>query len=236
MPTPSERRIGDIRRIAFVTQRFGELQGLRTVADALPAVIFAAGLRWVRSNLDVMILFGALATYFALRVTWIRSRIESYYSRRLGRVEPSVVQPDPALLFRHFHRPARVDGSRSNSDGVFLFYQGLITAPMARDIHLPVFVQIVIVGSMLGFLAAQILTRDWRYRAHWLLPLGVAAAFALGLTTVASARDLYEWQTLACLCGGVALAIAGVCDHLLLVESLGGAARAESMAQHADIH
>jgi hypothetical protein len=226
----------DVRRIAFVTERFSELQGLRTVADALPAFIFAAGLHWARSSPGVILLFGGLAAYFALRVTWIRSGIEAYYSRRLGRVEPSVPDLDPTLLFAHVHRPGRVDRSGSNFEGIVLFYQGLLAVPVGRDLPLPPFVQIALLASMLGFLPLRILIRDWRYRVHWLLPLGVAVVFALRLAADVSAREFDDWRVLMCLSGGVALAVAGVCDHRLLVKSLGGGAAATSTAEYADIN
>jgi hypothetical protein len=220
VPATAAPRIEDIPRIAFVTQRFSELQGLRTVVDAVPALIFAAGLHWAQSNYHLIILFAALAAYFAARATWIRSRLDAYYSRRLGRVDPSVPNLDATLLFGQFRPLGWSDRSGPNSEGIFLFYQGLITAPMCRDIHLPGFVQILVIASMLGFQPIWILIRDWPYRAHWLLPLGVGVAFAFRLAAVASAREVDAWQVLVCLCGGVALAIAGVFDHALLLRSL----------------
>jgi hypothetical protein len=222
----------DVRRIAFVTQRFQELQGLRTVADALPALLLAAGLYRTHSYLHVIILFGALAAYFVARTTWIPSRLEAYYSRRLGRVDPIQPDVDATLLFARFSQPRRVHPSGPNSEGTFLFYQGLLL-PMYGG-PLPVAVQIPLVASMLGFQALWILIRDWRYRGYWVLPLVVGVSFALRLGTVTSARELHEWQALACLCSGVSLAIAGVCDHLLLVKSLGGGSRATSAVEYVD--
>src|SRR5450759_4711871 len=139
MATSSSPRIEDIGRIAFVTQRFHELQGLRTVADAVPPLIFAAGLHWAQSNRNVIILACALAAYFAARATWIRSGIDAYYSRRLGRVDRSAPNLDGTLLFSQSRPLGWVDRSGPTFDGILLFYQGLILASMYRDIHPPLF-------------------------------------------------------------------------------------------------
>jgi hypothetical protein len=235
MATSSDPRIEDIRRIAFVTRRFHDLQGLRTVADAVPPVIFAALLRSGESNRNVIILACGLAAYFAARATWIRSRLDAYYSRRLGRVDRSVPNPDRTLLFSP-SRPLGWGDRNPNQDWIFLIYQGLISAPMGRDMHLPVFVQVLLTMLMLGFPPIWILVRDWPHRAHWLLPLGVGVAFALRLGVVATSQEAVAWQVLVCLGCGVALAIVGALDHLLLVKSLGGGAGARSTAEYADIH
>jgi hypothetical protein len=234
MPNASEPRLDDIRRIAFVTQRFRDLQGLRTVANTLPALILGTGAYWARSSLSVIILLGAFAIYVALRVTWIQSRIDAYYSCRLGRVEPSVPDLDPTLLFGEFQRLGQFQRRASvgpDLERIFLFCEGLLAATVCRDMHLPVFVQTVLVASMLGFEPLRVLIRDWRYRVHWLLPLGVSVAFALRLAAVDSAREFNQWGALVCLCGGAALAVAGVCDHLLLVTSLEGGARIEDISR-----
>lgn len=218
MAASSSPRIEDIGRIAFVTQRFHELQGLRTVADAVPPLIFAAGLHWAQSNRNVIILLCALAAYFAARATWIRSGIDAYYSRRLGRVDRSAPNLDGTLLFSQSRPLGWVDRSGSTFDGLLVFYQGLILAPMCRD--LPLSVQVPLIAAMLGFQPTWILIRDWPYRTHWLLPLGVAVAFALRLGAVATSQEVLAWQVQVCLAGGVALAIAGVFDHALLLRSL----------------
>ena len=233
MATASGPRVDDIKRIAFVTRRFHDLQGLRTVADALPAFILGAVFHWAQSYLAVIILFGAFAAYLAVRVSWIPSRLEAYYSR-LGRVDPSVRSLDPTLLFGQFHPRGRADRSAPDVSGTLLIYQGLIFASAHHD--LPVFVQVGLSMFMLGFSPTWILIHDWRYRAHWLVPLGVGMALALRLGSVATAQREVAWQVFACLGCGFALAIAGALDHLLLVKSLSGGASAALRADHADVN
>jgi hypothetical protein len=242
MQTSSEPRLEDIRRIAFVTRRFHDLQGLRTVADAVPPLIFAALLRSAQSHRNVIILICVLAAYFVARATWIRSGIDAYYSRRLGRVDRSGSDLDGTLLFSQPRPLGWTDRSGPDANDIFLrtflsYFCVLNAASMRPDAPLPGFVQIgfiMLMLLMLGLPPVLILIRDWPYRVHWVLPLGVGVAVALRLGAIETSQELLACVVLAYVGCGVALAIVGALDHLLLVNSLGGGAAAASRAEHAD--
>ena len=240
LPAASESRLADIPRIAFVTRRFEELQGLRTVADAIPPVIFGALAYSSQFKLKI-ILACLLAAYFVARVTWIRSAIEAYYSRRFGRVDRSTPHLDGTFLFSRA-TPLGWDGRRGpDADGffirIFVIYQGLLNyGSLDSDPSPSVFVRIVLTMFMLAVCLppGEVLIRDWPYRRHWLLPLGVAVVCTLRLGAAATYHEVLVWQVLACLGYGVALGIAGGLDHLLLVKSLGGGAGEASRVEHAE--
>ena len=240
LPAASESRLADIPRIAFVTRRFDDLQGLRTVADAVPLVIFAALLHASQSKLKI-ILACVLAAYFAARMTWIRSGIDAYYARRFGRVDRSTPHLDGTFLFSRATPLGWHDRRGPDADGIFIrifiIYQGLLNSgSLNSDASPSVFVRIVVTMFMLTTCLppGAVLIRDWPHRTHWLLPLSVGVVCTLGVGAAATYHEGLVWQVLACLGYGVALAIAGALDHLLLVKSLGGGAGAASKAEHAE--
>ena len=100
MPTSSEPRLEDIRRIAFVTERFHDLQGLRTVANAVPPLIFAALFHSAQSARNAIMLGCALVAYVVVRATWIRSGIEALLLTPTRPRRPErTPQVDGTLLF-----------------------------------------------------------------------------------------------------------------------------------------
>jgi hypothetical protein len=67
--------------------------------------------------------------------------------------------------------------------------------------------------------------RDWPYRRHWLAPLLVGLGAAVQHATLTTRDQATAWEIHVAVAGGIAIALAGLGDHVLLVRALrpGGA-------------
>jgi hypothetical protein len=186
----------DPRLIRLITRRFRELQGLGTVLNAGWLLLFYAGLH-CSTNRRVLVWFGAFAVYAIGSQTWLRWRIERYYTTRFGRVGDRTST----------YRGPGVDA------GAWVLLPVLLDSEF-RLWALGAAITIVLIGSPLW-----IVLRDWPYRRHWLLPACVGGVVCLRLTTV-EPLDRYAWALLAAAAGFVCVTAAGLLDHALLVKTL----------------
>lgn len=194
----------DPRLIYLVASRYREMQGLVTVSDAMFPVMMASIL-FISSNDTVLLwyLVGCLACFVASMI-WLRPRLLAYYTARFGRISSGFPSPVAMLMF-----------------------QGLTMGSILADMHLPVVARYLAIFLLLGGWPARIVVRDWPYRGYWGLPLAVAlgAAFPLASRPVAE-TTMAVWASAT----GIAVAIAGWCDHALLARTLTGARRADAAA------
>jgi hypothetical protein len=72
--------------IRLVASQYRELQGLKTMADAMIPIAFGVLLRVARSPWDLLFVIPIAAAWAWFRVTWIRDRIEAFYDDRCGRI------------------------------------------------------------------------------------------------------------------------------------------------------
>jgi hypothetical protein len=186
--------------IRLVASRYRDLQGLSTVADAALLLLSGAGIYlahagWREWGWWFLIL---MSVYVWARMTWIRRWIDAYYASRCGRVRWSLGFP--------FAFP--------------LYLQGLLLAPILLDLRVPTQVRVAFVLLLLGGLPARIVSRDWPYRAHWLLPCAAGVVVAAMFAAVNTRQQATAWLPLAFFACGGSLAFSGLLDHALLVKTL----------------
>jgi MFS superfamily sulfate permease-like transporter len=151
--------------------------------------------------------FVLFAAYFVLWIKVLRKRVERYYDERFGRVGRRTFGPVPSVL---------------------VAYLGLAWTTIFLDAHAPWVLPVAIVVLSAATWPARIARRDSPYRAGWGLVAVAAIVAALQLPGDASRR--FEWRTNAMLEVGLATAIAGLCDHLILVRTLVGVRREHAAA------
>ena len=205
--------------IRLVASRYSEMKGLRTLGDTGFLLIGAAGLRigiWADTHNSSFAppLVAAIVLWAAYIVLWmgvLRARVEKYYDARFGRVGPRTIVPVSWVLV-----PA----------------MGLGWTTIFIDVQVPLPFPIVTVVLSVAIWPAWIARRDFPYRAAWGLVAVAAVLAALQLPGDASLR--YVWRVDATSEVGLAMACAGLCDHLILVRALKrGAAEAGMVSDRA---
>ena len=187
----------DPGRIQLVVSRFRELRGLITIQLALFPIAMGAGLFFLSSDRAILWYGGACLVCFVFAMIWLRPRVEKYYTARFGRVSSRFPMPDGILVF-----------------------QGLTAGGTLRDLHAPQAAVAIVVFALLGGWPAWIVARDWPYRTHWALPVAAAIGAAVPLSA-GHVEDDQLWRVAVWwVAVGTSLAVAGWCDHLLLVRTL----------------
>ena len=209
---------GDLRRIAFVTRRFGALQGLRTVSYGA-ALIFGVVAYAVLPDdfhnpiqvlVTAQLLSGAAAT-----------RVDEYYRHCFGRVGV----------------PQRGFGGRpgvSPGQALHLIAAMAIMLDVLKAAFLPVSVTgISVAGPALIAGSLWILVRDWPHRAHYMIPMSAGAATVVIVASAPMRRPdtlldpaVGVYYVLACGVIGLSLLAASLLDHWLLTRAM-SAPRAE---------
>jgi hypothetical protein len=184
--------------VHLVAGRYRDLQGLSTMANAAMLLLCAGFVYWGRERWHLPVMAAVVGGYLWFRFTWLRAALDEYYTRRCGRAGVS--------------QYARVQG-------VFIL-QGAISAPVLRDLHVPMPAGVAIILLMLGGEAAWIAARDLPYRAHWWLPVFAAVICAAKYTGVTTVEQTFAWEAFALLTAGTAWALAGLGDHALLLRTL----------------
>jgi hypothetical protein len=199
-------KITDPALIRLVTARYHDMQGLTTIADAVfpmgMGLVFMFGMfssELVDSEWPILVAVLPMAVWVWARFTWIRRRIDAFYTERCGRV-------------------ASVIGI----DRVLSFYQAVMVLPLLIQFGAPLWLRVAIVLPLLVVHPLWIVVRDSPYRRHWLVPALVGFIAALRLVDVRTSEQAYMWQMWVSMAGGLAIACAGALDHLVLVRALGG--------------
>ena len=217
----------DLARIAFVSRRFAELQGLRTAAlgALLMLVVISTTLLPADFRDPFAQLLWTMVVWFCLSFTVL----DQYYNRTFGRV--------PLIPWRRFARlytvpefpaggwsesiPSGRPLGRPVSIGSLVLYGALLLEASKSALHAG---GLSITAAALFGYSLFVLLRDWKHRPHYLLGLGAATigivitwrtpiASGLGRDLPASIGSPYL-QAYAILALGL-LAI-GLLDHQLL--------------------
>ncbi|MGH9411597.1 MAG: hypothetical protein ACRD1V_19345 [Vicinamibacterales bacterium] len=189
------------RLIRLLARRYGELQGLRTAADAGVPIILGVG--WLclygdgdHSERYAVALGLVLVAYLVCYWTRIRRGLRTYYVTRFGRAH-STWFPDSSVAFA-----------------------GILYPPILADFHAPLAARMSFLLLLLCARPAWVVVRDWPYRVHWLLPALVGAAAAAAYPSFPTVHHSFEWQATAFTAYGSALVAAGLLDHLLLLRTM----------------
>lgn len=181
----------DVNQVRFVTERFEELKGLRSVAVGAAVSLVCGGFlaaseaarpprAWeVQVVLVVALLPAGVAMYF----------VDRYYVRRFGRVRSRSLSPwaDP------------------------LYWLIILGMPLALRLANGA----AVVLSIWGIHWLRIVWRDWPHRAHHLLGVA-AAALAVTVTCGADPSNLGSFQLWGLLIGAAGAILVGGLDHLML--------------------
>ncbi len=210
MPLPEQ----DLARIAFVTRRFEDLQGLRSAWLGAALVVFAvAGTILPAGYADpfFFIAMPAQNAMFSLNIM-----LNGYYERWFGRVPANSRSP---------HSRAR---SQWDQAAVSL---GLVLLAMQIDLFKSLFYPggVSFGAVALASYSAWILWRDWPHRMHHIL--GVAAGVAglvISSSVPVSSRTIgqqldpavAELYALTYAIFGLGLLAVGLLDHRLLAQAM----------------
>lgn len=194
----------DVRRIAFVTRRFGELQGLVTVAEG-------AGL-----------LVGALLAQYA--IVWAEASLLPLIA---GTASAGVVGP----YFTQAYRESFGAVAPQRRWGRMPLMLLVVQVGLAADFLLGGSRGPSIGACAVILYSALVVVRDAPWRTHYLVPL-VAGGVGVSLSTAVPAASLqFQWLepfdpargqgfVLAYAVIGLGVLVAGALDHHLLVEAL----------------
>lgn len=201
----------DLAMIRFVTTRYRDLQGLRTVLHGACIVSVWAILRWAPPDRRPGTFFVAALLWASLSM-WGGARVRRYYAGRFGRATPPGGDRFDDTVYALAHEPY-----------IMLLVSTAISLGGQFALLLPV----------LTVTTAWKVWRDWPYRTHWLVPVVVGAAFSLAFFQLRTAAQFRDWQWQLMVTGSLSLMIAGALDHRLLMTTMPAADAAES-AEHAD--
>ena len=199
----------DVRRIAFVTRRFRDLQGLRMVSYGMALVIGAFTFGFMpESHRDPMLHVG---TFVIVSASAADGALRRYYARGFGvvgdrlRFTGSGSQYSPPALLAHLV-------------SMGLMFDMLLVA-IVKVSPLSVGAVTLIIGSV------WILVRDGPQRFHYLISV-FAGATACVVTAIAPAPSgKYDaaaggYYVLAAGIIGVSLVVTGLMDHRVLVQTM----------------
>jgi hypothetical protein len=190
-------------RIAFVTSRFHELQGLQRMHGLFVPVSFGATI--VVARFAPALAWAAVLTFGVLAAAWmvlwhirLRERIGRYYASRFGRVNSAPI-------------------IESGGDGIFYAVVGngfltMVDAPHAA--------RIVLAAALIGAWPAWVAVRDWPFRAHWLVCVPVALLTAVDVSNAPTYGAVAERSGSWCLVAAAAFAAGCWGDHALLARVL----------------
>jgi len=197
--------------IRFVTGRYRDLQGLRTVLDGAILASVWTILRWAPPDQRPGTFFCAALLWASLSM-WGGGRVRRYYAGRFGRATPAGGDRFDESVSGIAHAPYQllVASTAISLGGQFELLLPILTATTAWQVW-----------------------RDRPYRTHWLVPVAVGAAFSLAFFELRTAAQFREWQWWLMVAGGVSLMIAGVMDHRLLMTTMPAAGAAKNV-EHAD--
>ena len=203
MTPVDSRQPPDPALIHLITGRYYEMRGLNTVADAVMPIHLGLVLAFFHAGaseslwLLVVMLIVPMAYWLWARYTWVRRRIDGFYAERCGRVTAVI-----GIEYKDF------------------FTQGPMYVPILKQLGAPNWSLALVALAILSIHPLWIVRRDWPYRAHWLLPAVVGIVASMMLAGVRTKEDAFTWQAFVFLGGGMAMAIAGMLDHRLLVRTL----------------
>lgn len=226
-----------MERIAFVTRRFADLQGLRSVLLGVPLLVLVLTASLL--PLDSFNLFSHVTGVFGVWMAGNFTLLEAYYKRHFGRIPlvawnrfalfeeiPASDGANTSLRPQQQNRPL----VRPEAWGPFIVMMALTIESM-KSVYYPGGLSIAALA--LTAHSTWVLVQDWRFRSYHVA--GVAAgAIGMGLTlaTPMTVR-LYTplppdiaaayGQTYALI--GLALIVVGLLDHRLLWQ---GMSRAEA--------
>jgi hypothetical protein len=201
----------DLASIRFVTARYRELQGLRTVLDGISLLAVWTILRWAPPDRRPGTFF-LVALLWATFSMWGGARARRYYADHCGRAMRDVHDGYDRSVWALLHAPYQllVASTAISLGGGFTLLLPILTATTAWQVW-----------------------RDRPYRMHWLIPVAVGAAFTLAFFDVRNLAQAREWHWRLMVAGSLSLMIAGALDHRLLIKNMIGAGAA-SRAEHAD--
>jgi hypothetical protein len=196
MPTAVETADPEVARVAFVSTRFVELQGLRRVVDGCSLLLLWTLMQtgWPETS---PVAFLAASLIWVSATMWGTSSVSRYYRDHFGRVA--------------------IDGELRDDDPHALAYAVYRLLLVSAALWL---------GGWFGFIlplftihAARVTWRDWPHRQHWLLLVFVGAAFSAALLAVDHRLEMQEWQWRFIWTAAPALIAVGCLDHRILVRS-----------------
>ena len=198
----------DLQRIAFVTRRFADLQGLRAVSYGAVLLVGA----WINSllPLDTSPMFGVVMVA-SLFGSAARLPLDRYYGRTFGTlaVRPGTVQA-----------------------GILPIELDLVVTALTFDvILLQIFdLRIGLGGVLLIGFCLRTVIRDWPLRMHHAIGAasGMAAVIVLALAPPKRAEKFTlllepavgEFFAVSCALIGLALVVTGLLDHRVLVQAM----------------
>ena len=215
--------VRDLQRIAFVTRRFADLQGLRTVVygAALLVGTMVHGMfpRDYPNSVMPIVVFASLVGS-AARVT-----LDRYYRRTFGSlaVGSPAARRAPQLGTNFAHLPN-------------LVVSGLIVDVIFASIF---DVRIGIGGVFLFGLCLRTLIQDWPIRPHYAIgaAAGVGAVIVVALAPPRSTSRLLldpaigQYFAIACGLVGLALVVIGLFDHRILAQAMWRAPSADAVGR-----
>jgi hypothetical protein len=226
-----------IERIAFVTSRFADLQGLRAVLLGVLLLVVVLTASLLPLNLNPFSHFsGALGVWIAGNFVLL----EAYYNRRFGRV-PLVSSSRFAIFYAVPDNPGAPPSptdqrgrplTRPEAFGPLLVMSALAIESMKTTFYPG---GLSLAALALAAHATWVLVRDWRFRPYYVIAVA-AGGVGMGLTlaTPMTVRlntplppDIAAayGQTYALV--GLALIVVGLLDHRLLWQ---GMSRADAPA------
>ena len=175
------------------------MQGLATIADAGYPLLAGTGFLLLREEWHAAVFGVVLLAYMMARFTWMRRRIDGYYTQRYGRVVAITLVPGVAL-----------------SLCIVISY-----AQILRELfHAPVMLQMTLLTAGLCSYPLWTGIRDFPNRAYWLLLAGAGLASTVQLPFYQSHDLMYVWTRNTYLAIGCALVAVGALDHRLLSRTL----------------
>ena len=182
------------RLIRLVASQYRELQGLRTMAQAAVPMAFGAWLALAQSWWHLLLAVPVAVAWGWLYVTWINERIDDFYDSRCGRVGWRSLPLSHTFLFM----------SLAQGSALMSWHFAGAAFLLANFTLYPAFAVV----------------RDAPYRLYWIVPLLVGVVAGVQFAALTTASQAEAWMIRVALTGGVAIAIAGLGDHLLLMRTL----------------
>ena len=208
----------DLRRIAFVTRRFGDLQGIRTVVYGAALLVgISIHSLFPRDYPDPLL---SIALFASLLGGAARVTLDRYYGRTFGNLAAQRTWRNPQ------------PGTQ------FALVPNVVLSGLMLDILLAASldVRIGLGGVALLAVSLRVVLQDWPHRPHYVIG-AVAGVGAVIVVTLAPPRatsglslDPATGQYFALACGliGLALAVIGLLDHRQLVLAMSRASSGEA--------
>lgn len=201
----------DLQRIAFVTSRFREVQGLRSAMYGATLLVGVTIYSFVEGGFFTsgmgVVMLASVAGGAMVRA------LDPYYQRTFGRA------------------PSRSTPTGREVGGVSEFAAQLLISGLLVDVMLGAFLNLRVSVGAAGLLvwSLWVLIRDWPHRSHYsigvLAALGASVALMMAPAKDYAARGLLDprvdpYYALACSIIGLTLVATGLLDHRLLVRAM----------------